>query len=74
MKFLLFNNGILISDGDKDCLVNRENNFKDILGPTEEVRVCVVDVDVLIAAAIESPIEKKDSHFICTLGACDDKR
>jgi len=64
MKFLLFNNGILISDGDKDCLVNRENNFKDILGPTEEVRVCVVDVDVLIAAAIESPIEKKDSHLV----------
>jgi len=61
MNYLLFNNNILISDG-----VNVRRIEKDTgsLGVIEEANICVVDVDVLIAAAVENPIEKKDSILV----------
>ncbi len=64
MNYLLFNNEILISDGVNVRRLNRDNNSKEILESVEKVNLCVVDVDVLIAAAVESPIEKKDSILV----------
>ncbi len=64
MDYLLFNNNVLISDGESVRCIGKENNLKDILGSIEEASLCVVDVDVLIAAAVENPIEKKDSILV----------
>ena len=38
--------------------------LKYILGSIEVANLCVVDIDVLIAAAVEYPIEKKDSILV----------
>jgi len=62
MNYLLFNNDILISDGVNVRRVDK--NDKDTLGFIDKVDLCVVDVDVLIAAAVEIPIEKRDSILV----------
>jgi len=64
MNYLLFNSGILISDGINVHRIDKGHDPEDILGSIEEANLCVVDVDVLIAAAVESPIEKKDSLLV----------
>ena len=64
MNYLLFNSGILMSDGINVRRIDKDHNPEDILGSIEEANLCVVDVDVLIAAAVESPIEKKDSLLV----------
>lgn len=64
MNYLLFNNEILISDGINVRRIDKGNASKDILGSIEEANLCMVDVDVLIAAAVEFPIEKKDSILV----------
>jgi hypothetical protein len=63
MNYLLFNDEILISDGVNVRRVDKDS-YDDILVSIEEVNLCVVDVDVLIASAVESPIEKKDSILV----------
>jgi len=62
MNYLLFNNEILISDGVNARRIDRKD-LRD-LSSIDKVNLCVVDVDVLIAAAVESPIEKKDSILV----------
>jgi len=64
MNYLLFNNEILISDGINVRRIDKGNNAKNILGSIEIVSLCVVDVDVLIAAAVEFPVEKKDNILV----------
>ena len=64
MKYLLFNNDILFSDGTNVRRLDKNDNLKGIMGTIEEASLCVVDVDVLIAAAVENPIEKKDSILV----------
>jgi hypothetical protein len=64
MNYLLFNDEILISDGINVSRIAKGNDPKNILGSIQEASLCVVDVDVLIAAAIESPIEKKDMLLV----------
>ena len=46
MKYLIFNNEILIGDGNNTRLIKRENDFNDILGPIEETRICVVGKEI----------------------------
>lgn len=64
MNCLLFNSGILISDGINVHRLDKGHHPEDILGSIREANLCVVDVDVLIAAAVENPIEKKDSILV----------
>ena len=64
MNYLIFNNDIIISNGKTIKRIDKGKGFDGILDPTEEVSLCVVDVDVLIAAAVENPIEKKDSLLV----------
>jgi hypothetical protein len=64
MNYLLFNNEILVSDGHNVHQINKGKDLKEISGSFEEVNLCVVDVDVIIAAAVEDPIEKKDSILV----------
>jgi hypothetical protein len=61
MNYLLFNNKVLMSDGEDVLCLGQEGDPKDILGPIDEVSICVVDVDVELASAPETQIEKKDS-------------
>jgi len=64
MNYLMFNNGILLSDGDSVRRIDNGNELKRILKSGDAVRLCVVDVDVLVAAAVEDPVEKKDSSLV----------
>lgn len=60
----MFNNEIIVSDGINAHRVEKGSDYKDILRTIEKANLCVVDVDVLIAAAVEFPIEKKDSILV----------
>jgi hypothetical protein len=64
MNYLLFNKEILISDGQNVHRIGKGKDPKDILRSIEAANICVVDVDLLIAAAVEYPIEKKDSILV----------
>jgi len=65
MNYLLFDNEIFISDGQVVKKIEKGPGLKDELDKEiEKVRLCYVDVDVLIAAAVENPIEKKDSILV----------
>lgn len=64
MNYLLFNNYILFSDGKKVRHIDKGAYPKDIFGSIDIAHVCVVDVDVLIAAAVEFPVEKKDAILV----------
>ena len=64
MHYLLFNNGVIISDGLEVRRMDLGQDIKNTLAGIEKARICVVDVDVLIAAAVESPLEKKDSLLV----------
>ncbi len=64
MNYIQFNNGILISDGENVRCIERNASPKHIFESIDIAHVCVVDVDMLIAAAVEFPIEKKDSILV----------
>jgi len=64
MNYLLFNNEIFLSDGINVHRIDKNDNLKDIVEPIEEANICVVDVDIIIAAAMENPVEKKDSLLV----------
>jgi len=64
MNYILFNNQILISDESRVHPVTKGAELKGALGAVEKARICVVDVDVLIAASVEIPVEKKDSILV----------
>ena len=64
MNYLLFNNEILVSDGQDVRRIGKEVDCKNILESIDSARICVVDVDVIIAAAVEFPVEKKDTILV----------
>jgi len=64
MNYILFNNDILVSDGKNVHRVKKDDGIKEILNSIETARICVLDVDVMMAASVESPIEKKDNILV----------
>jgi len=64
MKYILFSQDIYISDGIIQRRLDRAEDLNDSLGSNEKLRLCVVDIDVLIAASVENPIEKKDNLLV----------
>ena len=62
MNYLLFSKDILIGNGADVHRIGKDS--KDILESIEEASICVVDVDLLIASAVENPIEQKDSILV----------
>jgi len=64
MNYLLFNKDILVSDGNNVRRIDKKANLKDIFESMDMAHVCAVDVDVLIAGAVEFPVEKKDSILV----------
>ena len=64
MHYLLFNNEIYINDGPQVRQIKKGPESVGLHESIDIANVCVVDVDVLIAAAPESPIEKKDSILV----------
>lgn len=61
MNYLLFNNNIYLSDGAKVAQIEKGPQAKSALGLIEAAGICVVDVDIELASAPETQIEKKDS-------------
>lgn len=61
MNYLLFNNKILVSDGVNVRHIDKGSDPNGILGLINEAGICVVDVDVELASAPETQIERKDS-------------
>ena len=60
MDYIFFNNEILMSDGKDVRRIEKGAGSRHVFQSVDVAHVCVVDVDVLIAAAVENPIEKKD--------------
>ena len=44
--------------------IDKDDDLKKILGSLDKVKLCVVEIDVLMAAAPEGPVEKKDSILV----------
>jgi hypothetical protein len=61
MNYLLFNNEILISDGQVVKKIDQGDGSIESFGSIEKARVCCVDVDVMIASAPEDYLDKKDN-------------
>src|ERR1035437_5333515 len=61
MNYLLFNNNIYFSDGAQVKEIEKNQMLKTELEAIDEASICVVDVDVELASAPETQIEKKDS-------------
>ncbi|MDE2028166.1 MAG: hypothetical protein KGK03_05020 [Candidatus Omnitrophica bacterium] len=58
MSYLLFNNDVYLSDGNRMNKVKKEaGSFRQL----SEAHLCVVDADILIASASENALDKKDS-------------
>ena len=68
MNYLLFNNKILMSDGVNVHQIDKEGDHEEMLGLIDEACICVVDVDVELASAPETQIEKKDSMLARKFG------
>lgn len=64
MNYLIFNNTVIFSDGKEVQILEKSSNLKAALSSVEGLSVCVVDVDVIVASAIEAPVEKKDSILV----------
>jgi len=64
MNYLLFNNNIYLSDGSEVKRIEKGLQLKSELEGIDEASICVVDVDVLLAAAVEYPQEKKDCILV----------
>ena len=60
MNYFLFNNEIYVSDGVKVDRIEKGSNLGYLFDQSKEAHVCVVDIDVLIASASESALDKKD--------------
>ena len=61
MNYLLFNNDLYHDDGTNVKKLNKGPGSRPELDSIDEVSICVVDVDVELASAPESQIDKKDS-------------
>ena len=64
MNYLLFNNEILISDGQVTRKIIKEPGLKENFEAIEKARLCCVDVDVMIASAPQDYLDKKDSLLV----------
>jgi hypothetical protein len=60
MNYLLFNNEILISDGQVTKKIIKGPGLNENFDPIEKARLCYVDVDVMIASAPQDYLDKKD--------------
>ena len=68
MNYLIFNSDILVSDGENVQRISKgtkPDHLFDFVGP---VRVAILDVDLLLASAIEFPIEKRDNICVRKIG------
>ena len=65
MNYFIFSNTILLKDekGTIYDIAKEPSPDEDIL-LNNEANVCVVDIDVLIAPSVETPVEKKDSILV----------
>jgi hypothetical protein len=61
MNYLIFNNNIYLSDGVEVNKIEKGTEAAPILGLIDKACICVVDVDIELASAPETKIEKKDS-------------
>ena len=62
MIYLMFSDKILINDGHSMKTIEKPVELKDKLGVNgQEVRLCCVDVDVLIASSTETHEQRRDS-------------
>jgi hypothetical protein len=61
MNYVLFNNYIHVSDGIKIERFQKGSHLGHIFDQMNEVHICMVEFDVLIASASESAWDKKDS-------------
>jgi len=61
MHYFLFNNVIYYSDGHKVQRIEKGPDLGHLLQSIEGAGICVLDVDVELASAPETPLEKKDS-------------
>jgi hypothetical protein len=60
MSYLLFNSAVYAGDGLKLERAEKGANLSHLLNQSQQVHVCVVDVDVLIASASDNAPDKKD--------------
>jgi hypothetical protein len=60
MNCVLFNDSIHVSDGIKTEKFEKGPHLGQIFSRMKEVHLCVVEIDVLIAAASENALDKKD--------------
>ena len=63
MNFIIFNNTIVLSDGKKARVLERNSNSNAALSSIDSASVCVVDVDVIVASAIEVPVKRKTASW-----------
>jgi len=68
MNYLLFNNKILMSEGANVRQIDKDGDHEEILRLIDKACICVVDVDVELASAPETQIEKKDSMLARKFG------
>jgi hypothetical protein len=61
MHYLLFNSDVLISDGQSTQKLTKGPELREALRSIDKVRVCHVDVDVMLASAPGAYVDKKDS-------------
>jgi hypothetical protein len=61
MNYLIFNSDIFLSDGENVRRITKGTNPDHIFDFVSPVRVAILDVDLLMASAIEFPIEKRDN-------------
>jgi len=62
MNYLIFHNSIVWRDGIKISILDKE--IQEFVKSMDKVKLCVVDVDVLMATSVEFPVEKKDSILV----------
>jgi hypothetical protein len=63
MKYIIFNNSILIGDGENVQFIDKSQDPEQIKLDLDKVKVCMVDIDVLLAAAAGTQ-EQKDSILV----------
>jgi|GEM_PF-2719009 len=64
MRYFLFNKEVYLSEGGTVRLLEKGSDLKSFVGDMDLARACVVDVDIIITAAPENPVEKKDSVLV----------
>src|ERR1039457_5942682 len=63
MNYIIFNNSILMSDGETVQAIEKHGDPEQMKLALDYASVCVVDIDVLIAAAAGTQ-EQKDSILV----------